>query len=48
MCWGGREAENEAVFLRSRESGDIGPMTLGEFAALTKDAREVGTASALA
>lgn len=44
---GGREAENETVAVRSREGGDIGAMTLSEFAALTKEARGMGTAAAI-
>ena len=45
---GGREEKNETVSVRSRESGDIGSMTLGHFTSLLKEARELGTACALA
>ena len=44
---GSQEKDNMTVSVRSREAGDIGPMTLDAFLELTKEAREQGNAAAL-
>jgi threonyl-tRNA synthetase len=44
---GKREVEGATVSVRGREAGDVGPMTLAAFLDMTREARELGTATAI-